>query len=170
MKRIIFFSVAIFFFALTSYAQNDNRIRQIRDNIAKNDAATQHPKKGNNVKTWLDRGKLFYDAYNVNVGFLRFGMPTSEIRLFFREPRQIIQDEENGHEIFVYSNIRLIFENGLLRNWEETVRVVDNPLEESVRSYVRARELDAKGKNAKRINDAIALIINDMETKFFNEF
>ena len=169
MRRIVFFIVAIFFFCLSSFAQNDNKIRQLRDNIAKNDVATQHPKKSTNVKTWLDRGKLFYDAYSVNVEYLRFNLPVSEARLFFREPRQIISGDD-GSETFVYSNIKLIFENDALRNWEVTNSAADNPLAESFSAYQKARTLDPKGKNERRIDDAIRVIINDLETKFFNEF
>jgi len=124
------------------------------------------------VKTWLNRGKTFYDAYNVNVGFLRFGLSPIEARLYFREPRQIVNTEEDGIavETLVYSSIRLNFVDSGLRTWKETNPVTANPLTESTKAYQRARELDAKGRNAKKINDGLAAISRDFENKFYNEF
>ena len=168
MRRIIFFMVAIFFFSIGCFAQNENRIRQFRNNIASSDEAIQHPRRGNDVGTWMTRGKLFYDAYNVNIGYLRIGMSPVEARLYFREPREVI--EEDGLEVFVYNQIRLFFDNGSLIKWDETGGVVENALAESMKAYDRARSLDARGRNTTRIADAFRLIGDDLEGKFFNEY
>ena len=122
MKQITFLMVAVFFLGVNCFAQNESKSKSLKDNIAKSDAATQDSKKGINPKTWMDRGKLFQDAYNVNVGFIRFGMPTTEAKLYFKEPKQILQSEVEGvvKETFEYSQIQLNFEDGGLKSWEET--------------------------------------------------
>ena len=171
MKKIVLI-VAVFFFGVNCFAQNEAKFRSMKDNIAKSDAAVQDAKKSANIKTWLDRGKLFQDAYNVNVGFLRQGMSTAEAKLFFKNPRQVVSSEEGGAllETYEYSQIKLNFENGSLRTWEEVQTVVDNPLGEAVKAYVKATSLDDKGKNTKKINDSYRVITNDLETRFFNEY
>jgi len=172
MRRIALLFVAIFFLGINCFAQNDNRIRTLRTNIESNNEAIQNPRRNTNIRTWLDRGRLFYDAYNVNVGFLRFGLSPMEARLYFREPREIVTSIDDGTEVetWVYSSLRLNFVDGGLRTWEETNPVVENPLMESARAFQRARELDDRGRNARRITDGLQSIVNDLEIRFFNEF
>ena len=148
---------------------NENKYRSLRDNLSKNEVNTQHPKKGIDPKTWMDRGKLFHDAYNVNVGFLRPGMPALEARLFFREPRQVLTSED-GTETFDYGTLKLYFENGALSTWEENQQSFNNPLAEATKAYQKAASLDVKGKNTKKINDAYRSISRDLESKLFNEY
>lgn len=172
MKKIVFSIVAVFFLGVNCFAQNEGKFRSLKESIAKNDAATQDAKKAAAIKTWLDRGKLFQDAYNVNVGFIRAGMSTTEAKLFFKNPRQVLTSEEGGNvlETYEYSQVKLNFEDGSLRTWEETQTVVDNPLGEAVNAYKKATSLDDKGKNTKKINDSYRVITNDLEGRFFNEY
>jgi len=172
MKKIVFFLVAVFFFGVNCFAQSESKFKSAKDNIDKNDIAINNPKKNLNPSVWMDRGKIFQDAYNINIGFLRFGMPTTEAELFFKKPKQIVPSEEEGVqvEIYEYSQIKLFFVNGLLRNWEETKSVVDNPLKEAVQAYQQAKKLDEKGKNAKKIDEAYKAINRDLENRFFNEY
>ena len=171
MKQIIFLTAAVFFSGMNCFGQNESKFKSVKDNIAKNDAATQHPKKGIDPKTWMDRGKLFQEAYGVNVNFLRFGMGTLEAIMYFKEPKQKLSSEEGGvtKETWEYSQINLNFENDMLKSWEEIQTVVDTPLSEAVNAYKQATSLDEKGKNAKKINEAYKFINIDLESKFFNE-
>jgi len=172
MKKLIFFIVAVFFLGANCFAQNEGKFKSAKDNIDKSDVALQNPKKNTNPSTWMDRGKIFQDAYNINIGFLRFGMPTTEAVLFFKNPKQIVPSEEDGVEIetYEYSQIKLHFANGQLKSWEEIKTVVDNPLGEAMKAYQQAAVLDEKGKNAKKISEAYKTINKDLENKFFNEY
>jgi len=169
MKKIVFLSVAVFFLGVNCYAQNESKFRSLKESIDKNELATQNPKKGIDPKTWMDRGKLFQDAYNVNVGYLRPGMPTLEAKLFFKEPRQIVPSED-GKETYEYSQLKLNFENGALTSWEETKENFLNPLGEAISAYQKATSLDEKGKSAKKITEAYKSINRDLEGKLFNEY
>jgi tetratricopeptide (TPR) repeat protein len=162
---------AVFFLGVSCFAQNESKFKSLKENITKSDAATQDAKKGINPKTWMDRGKLFQDAYSVNVGYLRFELPTTEVKLYFKEPKQILTSEEAGEvkEVYEYSQIKLNFVNGTLKSWEETETVVNDPLTDAVSAYQKAASLDEKGKNAKKINEAYKAINIDLENKFFNE-
>ena len=169
MKKIALLILAVFFFGINCQAQNEGKFKSLKENIDKNELATQNPKKGIDPKTWMDRGKLFQEAYNVNVGFLRLGMPALEAKLFFKEPRQIVPSGD-GKETYEYSQLKLNFENGMLSTWEETRQNFVNPLGEAVNAYKKATELDEKGKNTKKINEAYKSINRDLEGKLFNEY
>ena len=169
MKKIVFFLVAVFYFGVNCFSQNESKFKSVKENIDKNELATQNPKKGIDPKTWMDRGKLFQEAYNVNVGYLRPGMQAMEARLFFKEPRQVLTSE-GGKETFEYSQLKLNFENGALVTWEETKQNFVDPLGEAVKAYQKATSLDEKGKNTKKINEAYKSISRDLENKLFNEY
>ena len=173
MKQIIFLMTAVFLLQVHCFAQNESKFKSLKDNIAKNDVATQHPKKGIDPKTWMDRGKLFQDAYNANLDLVRFGMSTIETKLYFtgKDPK-ILSSEEGGvkKETWEYSQIKLNFENEGLKTWEEIQTVVDDPLIKAVDAYKKAASLDEKGKYGKKIGEAYKLISGDLENKFFNEF
>jgi len=172
MKKIEFLIVAVFFLGVNCFAQNESKFKSLKESIDKNEITTQHPKKGIDPKTWMERGKLFQDAYNVNVGPLRFGMSQMEAGLFFKEPKNKITSEKDGilSETFEYNQIKLHFENGGLKSWEETKKNFDNPLMEAVKAYQKAASLDEKGKNTKKIGEAFQTISNDLENRFFNEY
>ena len=172
MKKIVFLTVSVFLLGANCFAQNESKFKSAKDNIDKNDVAIQNPKKSVNPSTWMDRGKLFLDAYNINIGFLRFGMAPTEAVLFFKNPKQILPSEEDGVpvETYEYSQIKLHFAGDMLKSWEETKSVVDNALGEAAKAYQKAASLDEKGKNAKKINEAYQSINRDLENKFFNEY
>ncbi len=172
MRQVTLLLATVFLFGINCFGQNENKVKGLKDNIAKSDEATQDPKKSINPKTWMDRGKLFQDVYGLNVSYLRPGMPTNEAKLYFKEPKNIETSEEGGavKETYVYGQIRLNFENGGLRTWEETQTIIDNPLMKAVAAYQKASSLDEKGKNAKKINEAYKLINTDLESKAFNEY
>jgi len=171
MKQILYLMIAVFLLGVNCFAQNDSKFKTFKEDIAKSDVAIGNPKKGIDPKIWMDRGKLFHNAYNVNVGFLRFGMPQMEAKLYFKEPKKVVPSTEEGVEIetYVYSQIKLNFENGGLKSWEEIQTVTEDPLTEAVKSYQKATSLDPKGKNAKKINEAYKVIVGDLENRFFNE-
>jgi tetratricopeptide (TPR) repeat protein len=121
-------------------------------------------------KTWFKRGELFQDIYEVNIKFLRLGMPTSELKLypkFSSEASEVKTIEEGGkvREEHVYERITLIFENGALVDWKETSVIHPNPLPEALKAYKQALKLDDKGK----IKDDIKEKLDEMKMQAENE-
>ena len=172
MKRVTLLLAAVLSLGVSCFAQNEDKFKTLKEDLAKSDAAIQDPKKGINPKTWMDRGKLFQDIYGVNVNFIRVGMMASEAKIFFKKNPKITSEEKDGvlKETYQYSQIKLFFEDGVLTAWDETQFIVDNPLMKAVEAYQKAASLDAKGKNTKKINDTYKIISNDLESKAFNEF
>ncbi len=172
MRRLISFIVIILVVSINCFAQNDGKARSLKEDLAKSDVTIQDAKKSVDPKTWMDRGKLFRDIYSLNVNYLRFGMSTNEAKIFFKNPQQVLSSEENGvaKETYEYSQIKLNFENGLLKSWEVKQSIVDNPLAEAVNAYQKASDLDKNQKNTKKINEAYQSINKDLELKAFNEY
>jgi tetratricopeptide (TPR) repeat protein len=172
MKKVFLLFAASVMLCINGIAQNDSKAKTLRDNIAKSDVAIKDEKKGINPSTWMSRGKLFHDAYGLNIIFLRIGMPTTEANLFFGKPKEATVSEANGAvtETYEYSRIKLNFEGGLLKNWEETTPVIEEPLTEAINAYEKAKSLDEKGKLIKKINEAYTLIGKDLEAKSLNEY
>ncbi|MDR1667277.1 MAG: tetratricopeptide repeat protein [Bacteroidales bacterium] len=167
MKKV-FISIASIFFSVSGFSQNDSKAKTLKDDIAKNDIAIQDAKKGSNPNTWMNRGKLFWDAYGLNIQYLRQGMPATEIVLFLGKPNETVTEGEI--ETYVYSRIKIYFLKGVLTHWEETASVVDNPLPEAIKAYQKAKSLDEKGKLTKKIEEAYNGINRDLEAKAFNEY
>ena len=175
----MFFIVTVLFIGGNCFAQNENKFKVINDKLKKNEVKTQHPKKGIDPKTWIERGKLYQDAYDANLGLFKddatttMGLTTSAIILYFRgKDPKITSTTENDvlKETYEYSQITLHFENGRLRTWIETEKVVDNALKESINAYKKAQGFDTKNKNEKKIFEAFRQINADLDNKFFNEY
>jgi len=172
MKKIAFLLLAVFLLGANCFAQNESKFKTAKDNIEKSNIVIQNPKKNTNPSIWMDRGKLFQDVYNINVGLVHFEMATVEAIILFKNPKQILSLVENDvkKETYEYSQIKLNFVNGMLKTWEETASVVENPLAEAVKAYQQAASLDVKGKNTKKIFEAYNVISRDLDNKFFNEY
>lgn len=130
----------------------------------KSDEHIQHERKKQKDKTWIKRGDLFLDIYDVNIQYLRPQMDASEIKLLYREPNEIKTITENGSqkEIWVYDRVELTIENGKLTDWKKTEKIVDNPLELAYKAYNKALELDEKDRVPRKIEDNV----KEMKTKF----
>ena len=172
MRQIVLVFVAFFFFGQAVFAQSEAKTRQLRNNIAKSDANIQHPKRSLKIKTWLTRGKLHHDAYNLNLGTreVRWGMSISDVDMIFKGAPVEVSETPEGLVVQTFNQIRFDFLNGYLRSWEDLDPVVPNALPEAIKAYQKARTLDAKGRNEKRILEVYEMINSDLEGKFFNEF
>jgi tetratricopeptide (TPR) repeat protein len=172
MKKV-FLLLSASMLCIGVHAQNDGKAQSLRNSIAKNDVAIQDAKKSIKPDTWMDRGKLFHDAYGLNINYLRVGMPVTEAKLFFQNPKEILTAQNadgSVTETHVYSFLKLNFEKGVLKSWEEIQQVVPNALQEAINAYRKAQSLDDKNKFTKKINDAFTSINSDLELKVFNEY
>jgi tetratricopeptide (TPR) repeat protein len=105
------------------------------------------------AKTWLDRGELFLDIHEVNIEFIRIGMPATEARLYLKEPNEVKTVEEGGsaYEHHIYDRITLIYQNDVLQDYVETQVLHPEPLAEALTAFKEALRLDDKDKLNKKI-------------------
>jgi tetratricopeptide (TPR) repeat protein len=87
-------------------------------------------------------------------------MTETEVRLFFKEPKEIktYEDGKDAMEDFVYDRITVTFRNKALDTWKETVKIFDSPLPESKMSFEKAISLDPEGKETKSIKEGLATL------------
>ncbi len=107
--------------------------------------------------TWFSRGELFLDIHEVNIEFIRLGMPSSEAKLYLKEPNEIKTVEEDGRtlEHYVYERITLIFENDFLKDYIETQVIHPDPLPKALDAFKEALRLDDKGKMTKKVQEEL---------------
>jgi tetratricopeptide (TPR) repeat protein len=137
--------------------------------LVKSDADIQNPKKNTKAKTWLERGELFQDINDVNIEFLRPEMQLSELKIYFPdEPKEIkTETGEDGvtREIHVHERINLIIENGVLKTWEETQVIHEEPLKMALKAFIKTSELDADKKLEKNLLESLQRLKKQAETK-----
>ena len=83
------------------------------------------------------------------------GITDTEAKLFLKEPAEIRTVEEGGmvSEHHVYERIILIYQNGVLVDWNETQVIHPDPLPEALKAYQEALKLDEKGKLNKKVKE-----------------
>jgi tetratricopeptide (TPR) repeat protein len=123
--------------------------------LKKSDEAIKDEKDKTKAKTWFERGELFQDIHDVNIEFLRLGMPESEAKLYLQEPKEVKTSEVDGKVVKedVYDRITLVFENDVLKDWKETKVIDPDPLPKALDAYKETLNLDDKGKLDKKVKE-----------------
>jgi len=171
MKKLSFTIVFIMLISLVGKAQdpmasqtNLLNYSPVENKLKKSNAEIQDPKKNTKAKTWVTRGVLMTEIYNFHNQYLRKGMAQTEVKLFFKEPKEI-KTFDDGTEEFIYDRITLNFTNKILDTWKETVKIFETPLQESRMSFEKAISLDPEGKETKTIKEGLSFLKLAYETE-----
>jgi tetratricopeptide (TPR) repeat protein len=148
MKHFYIILFTFLGFSFVSEAQ-ELTTENVTKRLERNESRLESEKQRNNAKTWVDRGIIFMDIYDVNIQYLYLGMPREEVRLFMGDPKETRSEEtEHGvRNVLVYDNINLHFENGQLSGWEELNVIHEDPLEEAYSALNQAVEIEEKGES-----------------------
>lgn len=148
MKRIFIIFLAVFGFSFFAEAQEITP-ETVKRRLDRSDSRIEHDKHGERAKTWVDRGIVFQDVFDVNIQYLYFGMAQDELRLFMGDPneQQTVETATGVRNILVYDNIEVYFENGELVGWQETEVIHENPLENAYSSFQRAIQIEEEGED-----------------------
>ncbi|MBN2274847.1 MAG: tetratricopeptide repeat protein [Bacteroidales bacterium] len=175
MKKISFAIVLLMCINLLGKAQMDAAATQaslinystLENKLKKSNKDIENPKKNTKAKTWLDRGELMNEIYNVHIQYLRKGMSVAEAKIYFKEPKEVktYEDAGNAMEDYVYERITITFKNGTLDSWKETNKIYENPLPEARKSFEEAIRLDTDGKEEKDIKEQLAVLKLAYETE-----
>jgi len=174
MKRIV---ISLILLSCIMFARAQDAVpmlnySQLEKKLVKSDADIEDPKKNVKSKTWITRGELFQNINDVNIEFLRFGMPGTEAKLYYQEPTEIRTKEEGGvvTEEYVYERIIVIFENGALTDWKETKKINENPLPVALAAYTKTIELDPEGKLTEKLLENFEKFKRQCENKAIMSF
>lgn len=138
----------------------------MKKKVEKSDQDIQDPKKNTLPKTWVSRGTLLQEAFEINnLKFLAKGKSVTDVKILFRDPLQIESAQlSNGtkQEKYIYYGFTVVFENSVVTDFFDTKTIVDNPLEMAYDAFVKARELDAEKKIDKKLKDPL----NELKNQF----
>jgi len=113
----------------------------------KSDSDIQNPKKAAKYTTWVKRGDLYLDLVQFNTKGLWVGMPQQGLNgaeLLVGKPQKIMA--QGNKEDWIYERVTLHFEDGKLVSWDETKPLVENGEDVAMEAYMKAWEMDEKGK------------------------
>ncbi len=176
MKRIslLLALIVVSFVNLIAQAEGGAALNYnaLEKKMQKSDQTIQDPKKGADPKTWIERAKLFQDIFEVNTQMLRNSMPVHELKLFYKDPKEIKKVEMNNAvvEQYVYDRIIVNVEGGNVKSWQETQVIHPQPLKEALNSYNKATELDKDGKLKKKITEGLKELKSKFEKQALNEY
>jgi len=175
MKRAIiaaFLMIGVSFAYAQDVASPAMNYNALEKKLKKSDEAIVDEKDKLKASTWFSRGELFQDIHDVNIEFIRLGMPETEAKLLMKEPTEIRTKQEDGVETqeHVYERIILIYQNGVLTDWKETQIIHANPLPEALNAYTEALKLDEKGKLEEKIKENLDLLKMQAENDAIRHF
>ena len=144
----------------------------VKKKVEKSDAEIQDPKKNAKASTWEKRGELYQDVFMLGLEQLQEGMDATTVQLFYKEPNNITTETIEGalHETYVYDHMTYTFVNGALQDWKKTDPIHENPLRVATDAYVKALELDTKGKSTDKIKENLTELKNQLKRDGVNHY
>jgi tetratricopeptide (TPR) repeat protein len=173
MKRLILLTAAVALMLGNVQAQDPSAAplmlnkKTLEKKAAKSDEAIQDEKKQLKAATWSARGRLFQDIDNQGLEQAYLAMDDAALKLMYQEPLSVEEKEDNVR-ILKYETIHYVFENNRLRGWTRVDPIHESPLDEALRSYLKAIDLTEEGKRAK-LEEKIKKDLDELKTQFRRE-
>jgi len=130
----------------------------VKKKVEKNDADIQDAKKSLKAATWMKRGELYQDVFNIGLEQTQEGMDTKMLTLFYKQPTSIeneTMEDGSQKEVYIYENMKYVFVNGAMQQWERVNPMREDPLKVAKEAYTKALELDAGGKLEPKIKEGL---------------
>jgi len=148
--------------SMTAIAQTSTQINfgNLEKKIAKSNQNIENPKSNIKYQTWQSRGELMLEVYNAMTLNAYAGLTMQEFNLVIGRPKQQIEEEQDGVPItkLVMDRVTFTFVEGVLQSWEFTNPLFDNPLVESFNSFLKAIELNEKGKGKDKMTENLQML------------
>ena len=147
--------------------------KAVQKKVEKSDAEIQDPKKNVKAATWLKRGDLYQDVFNIGLEQTQEGMDTQMLTLFYKQPISIENETlENGtlRETYIYENMKYVFENGVLQTWERVNPMREDPLGVAIEAYQKTRELDEGGKLDPKVKEGLISVKTLLKRQGVNHY
>ena len=156
MKRLTIL-ISMLFVAGMATAQTSKEINfdQYAKKVEKSNAEIQDPKRNTKDATWIKRGELMMDLFDAQILRAYIGMDPNTFMLVVGKPIQQEKAEVDGVELdkYVMERVNFYFNNGQLERWEVTKPVIEKPLDLAFESFLKAIEIDTKGKSTKKMQE-----------------
>lgn len=126
-------------------AQKVNK-ESIVQKLEKSNSDINDAKKSVKAATWLNRGKVYYEAASEPTKDLFENMPAATLALTFGEPQSKGEATVNGATYItsVYPYVTIYEKDGKIAAWELTQEVAPGAVATAIEAYAKAVEIDPK--------------------------
>ena len=145
----------------------------VKKKVEKNDADIQDAKKSLKAATWMKRGELYQDVFNIGLEQTQEGMDTKMLTLFYKQPLSIDKETlEDGsqQEVYNYEHMKYVFVNGVLQQWIRVNPMREEPLKVAIEAYAKALELDDDGKLEPKIKERLIEVKSMLKRQGVNSY
>ena len=166
MKRMISMVAAVMVVTAPSLFAQMTKVVIDKDGllkkIEKSDEAIANPKKAEKAATWLNRGKVFYDAEVAVSKNLYDQIDEATATLMFGTPKkEQVKIGTVDYTLLTFPHFKAYADaNGRIKAWELTTVVYDGALEKSLEAYNKAYEMDPV-KSAEKVQEGIKAIFDE---------
>jgi tetratricopeptide (TPR) repeat protein len=144
--------------------------------IAASDKSIGDPKKGINPKTWISRGELFYEIAVAPVEFLSVGMNEESYNLVMsgledvtaKATRETVGDKK--YLVHIFDDKKVYFDKSIIQFWDILKYEAPNPWQTSYEAFIKAKNLDTKGKSAKKLKECFNSVALRVREEAFNKY
>ena len=160
MKRFILMVAAAALLAIpAAEAQKVNKEATL-SKLEKSDADIANPKKNAKAATWINRGKVYYDAAAEPTANLFAPMETTLMKLSVGDPASTEEVTINGAPAIAWNYPYFIAyeKGGKIVAWKQLQEIKEGALDTAIEAYNKAYELDPK--LASKIKEGLEQIVN----------
>jgi tetratricopeptide (TPR) repeat protein len=143
--------------------------------IAASDKNIEDPKKGINPKTWISRGELFYEiatapteALSVGMGEETYFLIMSGMDAIAKEKSETVNDKK--YKVHIFDDKKVYIADSAIQFWDILKYEAPDPAKKSYEAYMKAKSLDAQGKNAKKLKENFTLLATWTRIEAFNKY
>ena len=128
--------------------------------LQKSDADIADAKKNAKASTWMNRGKVYYEAAVAPTKDVFVGMETMMLKMTAGEPQSVGQETLAGvaYESWVYPFVTVYVKDGKVATWTETQTVYEGAGQVAVEAYLKALSLDQK--QAEKVKEGMQQLAN----------
>ena len=160
MKRFILMAAAAALLAIpAAEAQKVNKEATL-SKLEKSDADIANPKKNAKAATWINRGRVYYDAAAEPTANLFAPMETTLLKLSVGDPTSTEEVTLNGSKAIAWNYPYFIAyeRDGKIVAWKQLQEIKEGALDTAIEAYNKAYELDPK--QASKIKNGLEQISN----------
>lgn len=147
MKKFVLMAMAAMLFVMPAANAQKVNADAARNKMAKSDAEIADAKKNGKAATWINRGKIYFDAYAEPTKNLFPEAPEMALRMTMGNPVSIDSDVQlNGATVAAwnYDWVKVYMLGDKAIAWEQTKSIGDNLYQTAIEAYKKAYELDPK--------------------------
>lgn len=170
-KTLILLSAALMLLSMPMQAQD---LARLAKNVEKAIANTENPKKASNPDTWVKLGKEYIKAFEATLGNGLLNTPKDQIVLLMGDAKpissQMVTLDGKTYLKESYACFDYYYNNNVLVMMVPTKSAVEDPLGKAYDAFVKAKELDEKGKKTKEIAAAVKQIVEYQSQQAFYQY